>query len=259
VSLSIVRALGLVTLQDLGRRGQMHLAVPPGGALVPERLVAANRGAGNPDDALALEILGQVVVRTESPLVVATPEGARELPVGRDVPFASGERRCTYLAVRGGIRGSRGTLLCAELGAPLRAGDRVDLLSSVATTPREVVTMFDAPAGGDAIRVIAGPDLDAFGADALQRLVAAPYRILPTSDRVGTRLQGESLPRAASYRERSRPMVIGALEVPGDGQPIVLGPEHPTTGGYPIVAVIATAELGRFFAIRLGGTVRFVV
>ena len=95
--------------------------------------------------------------------------------------------------------------------------------------------------------------------DALEVLVAAPYRVLPSSDRVGTRLGGAALPRVAGYREVSRPMIVGALEVPRDGQPIVLGPEHPTTGGYPILAVIATAELGHFHAIRLGGMVRFAV
>lgn len=254
MTLTIVQALGLVTVQDLGRRGQMHAAVPPGGALVPELLVAANGAAGNPDDALALEILGKVVVRSDVDVVIATPHGATLLVAGKELTFMSGGRRCTYLAMRGGIRGSRGTLLCAELGSPLRTGDRVEL-SNAENVTRAIETFEER----DTIRVIAGPDLDAFGEDVLQRLVAAPYRVLPTSDRVGTRLHGEALPRAPGYRERSRPMVIGALEVPGDGQPIVLGPEHPTTGGYPIVAVIANAELGRFFAIRLGGNVRFVV
>jgi allophanate hydrolase subunit 2 len=82
---------------------------------------------------------------------------------------------------------------------------------------------------------------------------------LPASNRVGTRLAGPALPRRADYRERSRPMVRGALEVPRDGQPIVLGPEHPTSGGYPVIGVIASAELGRFHAIRLGGSVRFLI
>jgi allophanate hydrolase subunit 2 len=104
-----------------------------------------------------------------------------------------------------------------------------------------------------------GPDLDAFEAGALDQLTSAAYRVLPSSDRVGTRLAGPVLARRADYREVSRPMVRGALEVPRDGQPIVLGPEHPTTGGYPILAVIASAELGRFHAIRLGGAVRFAV
>jgi allophanate hydrolase subunit 2 len=105
---------------------------------------------------------------------------------------------------------------------------------------------------------VPGPDLHAFAPDALAALVSAPYRISPTSDRVGTRLAGPDLPRNMAP-ERSRPMVRGALEVPRDGQPIVLGPEHPTTGGYPILAVIAEDDLDRFFAIRLGGEVAFQV
>lgn len=108
------------------------------------------------------------------------------------------------------------------------------------------------------ISVVPGPDLTAFVPDAIDRLTAAPYRILPTSDRVGTRLEGTLIPHVP-HPEFSRPMVRGAIEVPRDGAPIVLGPEHPTTGGYPTAAVIAQADLGRFFAIRLGGTVRFRV
>jgi allophanate hydrolase subunit 2 len=105
--------------------------------------------------------------------------------------------------------------------------------------------------------VLAGPDLDAFDTSALSTLTSAPYRILPTSDRVGTRLAGPTLPRRPDHPERSRPMVRGALEVPRDGAPIVLGPEHPTTGGYPVLAVIRHADLDTFFSIRLGGDVRF--
>jgi allophanate hydrolase subunit 2 len=119
-----------------------------------------------------------------------------------------------------------------------------------------------APIGGSfatkPIRVVAGPDRHAFAPDALAALVSAPYRISPTSDRVGTRLVGPDLPRTAAP-ERTRPMVCGALEIPRDGQPIVLGPEHPTTGGYPILAVIVDDDLDRFFAIRIGGEVAFEV
>jgi allophanate hydrolase subunit 2 len=107
------------------------------------------------------------------------------------------------------------------------------------------------------IRVIPGPDLDAFTDAALASLTSAAYRVLPSSDRVGTRLTGPLLPRRPDHLEQSRPMVVGALEVPRDGAPIVLGPEHPTTGGYPLLAVISHADLDRFFSIRLGGEVRF--
>jgi allophanate hydrolase subunit 2 len=224
----------------------MHEAVPPGGALVRELLVAANRRVRNPDDAPAIEVLGQLVVRHE----------------GREQLVESASRRAAYFAVRGGIDvprvlDGRGTLLCAGLGKPLARGDVLRVGSAREVEQREVP--FDE---GEVVTVIPGPDFEAFAPDALAQLERTTFRISPTSDRVGTRLEdatGAVIARAAGYRERSRPMVIGALEVPRDGQPIVLGPEHPTTGGYPVIGVIANAELGRFFAIRLGGTVRFRV
>ncbi len=260
IGLVVVRATGLVTIQDLGRRGHMHEAVPPGGALVPELLIGANRTAHNPDDAPAIEVLGQLVVRATTELVIATDRTSeRRLTAGEQLTIASERRRCTYLAIRGGVAAprvldGRGTLLCAGLGAPLRAGDsiRIDRAAVVANPP----VSFDA---SDLIRVVAGPDSAAFAPRALELLTEAPYRVLPSSDRVGTRLHGSALPRDPGYRELSRPLVVGALEVPGDGQPIALGPEHPTTGGYPVIAVIAHADLGRFFAIPLGGEVRFTI
>jgi len=259
VSFVVVRAAGLCTVQDLGRRGHMHEAVPPGGALVPELLVNANRAAGNHAGAPAVEVLGQLVVRATVNLVVASSE-PRVLRAGEEMTVTSEPLRSAYLAIRGGIAAPRvldghGTLLCAGLGTPLRAGDALaagDALDEFAPAPEPF-----APA--EVVHVLPGPDLDAFEAGALDQLTSAAYRVLPSSDRVGTRLAGPVLARRADYREVSRPMVRGALEVPRDGQPIVLGPEHPTTGGYPILAVIASAELGRFHAIRLGGAVRFAV
>ena len=260
MSLSIVRALGLCTVQDLGRPGRMHEAVPPGGALVPDRLIAANRAVRNPDDAPALEILGQLTIRAERPLRVATDSLApRELPAGGELVVASEPRRVAYLAVRGGLAaplvlGGRGALLCAGLGGLVRTGQRFDTagLAEVAPPPPPGrAAAPDAP-----IRLVAGPDTASFQPTALDLLLASEYRILPSSDRVGTRLDGPALPRSDAP-EVSRPMVLGAIEVPRDGKPIVLGPEHPTTGGYPVIAVVARADLGRLFSIRLGGTVRF--
>jgi allophanate hydrolase subunit 2 len=259
MTLSVVRALGLVTVQDLGRPGRMHEAVPPGGALVADRLIAANRAVRNPDDAPALEILGQLTIRTERPLRVATDTLAqRELPAGGELVVASEPRRVAYLAVRGGLAaplvlGGRGALLCAGLGGLVRTGQRFDIAGLAEVTPPPPGA---AAAADAAIRLIAGPDLASFAATALDLLLSSEYRILPSSDRVGTRLDGPALPRTDAP-EVSRPMVIGAIEVPRDGKPIVLGPEHPTTGGYPVVAVVAHADLGRLFSIRLGGTVRF--
>ncbi|HEX4420850.1 MAG TPA: biotin-dependent carboxyltransferase family protein [Kofleriaceae bacterium] len=271
MSLTVVRALGLVTIQDLGRPGRMHEAVPPGGALVRDRLIAANRGVHNPDDAPAIEVIGRLVVRAGRPLEVATDTTApRTLAAGDELTVASEPHRVAYLAIRGGIAaplvlGGRGALLSAGLGGLIRAGQVLASarLAQVAP-PRGVpgpplpATMTTATAAADdaPIRVIAGPDPAAFAPGALDLLRASTYRILPTSDRVGTRLDGPALPRSEAP-EVSRPMVLGAIEVPRDGQPIVLGPEHPTTGGYPIIAVVASADLGRLFSIRPGGAVRF--
>jgi allophanate hydrolase subunit 2 len=265
MTLGITRALGLVTVQDLGRRGRMHEAVPPGGALVADRLIAANRAVRNPDDAPALEILGQLAIRTERPLRVATDSLApRELPAGGELVVTSEPRRVTYLAVRGGLAvplvlGGRGALLCAGLGGLVRTGQRFDTAGLTEVAPPAVAPS-SAGAGAAApdapIRLIAGPDHASFTPAALDLLLASEYRILPSSDRVGTRLDGPALPRSDAP-EVSRPMVLGAIEVPRDGKPIVLGPEHPTTGGYPVIAVVARADLGRLFSIRLGGTVRF--
>ena len=258
MTLAIERAFGLVTVQDLGRAGHMHEAVPPGGPLVRRALIAANRAARNPDGAPALEVLGQLAVRAETDVEVATDrDGARVLRAGETLAIASEPARVSYLAIRGGIDaplvlGGRGTLLVARLGRPLRAGDRV----ARADAPARVAAL-PPPLAAGPIRVLPGPDRDAFAPDALEVLAFAPYRIAPTSDRVGTRLVGAPIPRRADLRERTRPMVRGAIEVPPDGAPIVLGPEHPTTGGYPILAVVPGDELDRLFAIRLGGRTSF--
>jgi allophanate hydrolase subunit 2 len=271
MSFAVIRALGLCTVQDLGRPGRMHEAVPPGGALVAERLIAANRCARNPDGAPALEVLGQLAIRAEAPIRVATDTtAARALAAGEELVIASEPRRVAYLAVRGGIAaplvlGGRGALLCANLGGLVRAGQRFDTAGLAEVLPprarRPSTAAADtapqpAPPEGAPIRILDGPDPASFAPGALDVLLSSEYRILPSSNRVGTRLDGPPLPRSAAP-EVSRPMVLGALEVPRDGQPIVLGPEFPTTGGYPIVAVVARADLGRLFSIRLGGTVRF--
>jgi allophanate hydrolase subunit 2 len=234
--IEILRAVGLCTVQGLPQPGGLHLGIPPGGALVPELLIAANRAVRNPDDARAFEIQGQLTVRT--------PDGERTI--------ASGTQRCAYLAVRGGIA-ERAALTCAELGRILRAGDRVEMLD----LPPVIAPLLTPALHRTTIRVIPGPDPYGFAANALDALLAAPYRISPTSDRLGTRLEGALIERDPAYRPRSRPMTLGAIEVPPDGKPIVLGVEFPATGGYPLIAVVAADDIGAFHSIPLGGTVQF--
>jgi 5-oxoprolinase (ATP-hydrolysing) subunit C len=251
--MNVVKVLGLCTIQDRGRIGRMHEGLPHGGALVPSLLARANRAVANPDDTAGIEIFGKLVVRAEETLDISVDGSTRTMRAGEELVIESEPRRVAYLAIRGGVKapivlGSASTHLSAGLGTALRAGDVIEVGAVARSLDAHALPEVD----GDApIRVIAGPD-------AFIGALGETYRVLPTSDRIGTRLEGPRIARG-EVPERSRPMVRGAIEVPGEGMPIVLGPEHPTTGGYPVIGVIASADLDRFFAIRLGGTVRFAV
>jgi 5-oxoprolinase (ATP-hydrolysing) subunit C len=257
MSLVITRVAGLATIQDLGRPGRMHEGLPRGGALVPALLARANRAAGNPDDTAAIELFGQLTLRAEADITVGTDAGSRTLRAGEELALASEPSRVAYLAVRGGIAaplvlGSRSAHLSAGLGNPLRAGDPI--VAGDVPMAELAVRPFVVP---EMIRVVRGPDRQAFSRKVIEVLESGPYRILPESDRVGTRLTGPALERSAAI-DVSRPMVRGAIEVPTDGQPIVLGVEHPTTGGYPVVAVIVADDLDAFHSLRIGGSVTFI-
>lgn len=265
--LDVESAAGLVTVQDDGRPGLAHEGTPRAGALVPAWLHAANALAGNGEGEAAVEIVGRLVVRARERLRVATERGAAELAAGERLEVAPARgARVTYLAVQGGVavpvvRGSRATLLVAGLGGlggrVLRRGDALPAGEARAAGPAA------APADvahdlARAIGVVPGPDEDSFAADAIDVLLASTFVVAPESDRVGVRLAGPPLPRRVDGADETRPMVPGALEVPAAGRPIVLGPDGPTTGGYPIIAVVASADLGALLARAPGERVRFV-
>lgn len=258
MSLVVVRAVGLITVQDLGRPGHMHEGLAPGGALVPELLKVANARAQNRPGTAAIEVMGALTVRAVSTVRVATDAmPAREMRPGDELIVESGRHRVVYLAVRGGVDapevlGSRSAQPSAGLGTLLRAGHRLE--ASGGPTVVQAIGRFIE---GDVIRVVPGPDLDAFDPGAIELLTSGSWTVSASSDRVGTRLHGYPLPRNRRA-DVTRPLVRGAIEVPRDGQPIVLGPEHPTTGGYPVIAVVAHTDLGRFFARPAGDVVRFV-
>jgi 5-oxoprolinase (ATP-hydrolysing) subunit C len=256
--LIVERLRGFATIQDLGRRGHMHEAVPPGGALVPELFVGANRAVRNADGDPAVEVFGELVIRAAADVELASDSVLHQLSADETLAITSEPARVAYLAVRGGIAapvvlGGRGALPGARIGRVLRAGDRLEVAGTSACDPSGTARLIST----HPIHVLAGPDHEAFVPEALAALIAAPYTIATASDRIGTRLTGAAIPRRAGYRERSRPMVRGAIEVPLDGAPIVLGPDHPTTGGYPVLAIVTERDLGSLFAIRLGGSVQF--
>jgi allophanate hydrolase subunit 2 len=109
------------------------------------------------------------------------------------------------------------------------------------------------------VRVVAGPDLDRFAPGALETLTGSAYVISPRSDRVGVRLVGPRLARVGDDAGLSAPMLPGAIQLPAAGEPIVLGPDGPTTGGYPVLAVVAAAGLGAVMARPVGCVLRFAL
>jgi allophanate hydrolase subunit 2 len=223
MSFSVVRALGLCTVQDLGRPGRMHEAVPPGGALVAERLVAANRAAGNPDDAPALEILGQLAIRAERSIEIAT-DVAPARPLAAGGGSSSPASRSGRLPRRAAASRPRSCSAAAAPAPPTRG----PFAPASASPPTRRV----APAPerrrprGTPIRLIA---VRHRASSQLYRALSSEYRILPSSKRVGTR------PRARRCRAATpwfRADGARRDRGPARRQPIVLGPEHPTTG-YP--------------------------
>ena len=260
---------GLAFVEDGGRRSRLHQGMPPAGALVPSALARANRAVGNPDDAAGIERHGTLRLAATVAIDVATDDGARHRLAPGDVldlPWPA-TARAGYVAITGGldvpiVLGGRGTHLRAGLGGhhgrQLRRGDRIAIGTESRTgtdagTGAGTATASDAP-----ITIVPGPDLAHLAPGALDRLLAATVRLSHRSDRMGTRLDGATLPHAADAPPpSSAPLVLGAIEVPPDGVPIVLGPEHPTTGGYPVVAVIAAADLDAFHRRPLGRALRF--
>jgi biotin-dependent carboxylase-like uncharacterized protein len=242
----------LLTVQDRGRPGLAHLGVPPSGAADAKAYELGNRLVGNPPGAAALEAtLDGPVLRFDRPTTVALTGATtfdvrtvEALEVGRCV---GGVR--TYICVRGGIDvepvlGSRSTDLLTGLGpAPLRAGDVLELGPEPSEQPCPGTLPGHRLSDTPVLRVLRGPRDDWFTAAALETLCAEPWRVSSSSNRVGIRLEGPLLERTRHDELLSEGLVTGALQVPASGQPILLMQDHPTTGGYPVIAVVRSDDL----------------
>ena len=256
----------LATVQDHGRPGFAHLGVSPSGAADRRALDRGNLQVGNAPGAAALECtIAGPRLRFLVPAVVALTgaeergpfevEAGDELDVG---PYRRGVR--VYVCVHGGIDaapvlGSRSTDLLGGLGpAPLRPGDLLRIgADTAAPLDPEPYELPDRPL----LRVSPGPRADWFAAGALETLTASEWRVRPDSNRVGLRLDGPQLGRAREGELESEGVVAGALQVPPNGRPILLGPDHPTTGGYPVLAVVAADDLWLAGQLRPGDALRF--
>lgn len=276
--IEVLRAGALTTVQDLGRPGWAHLGVPRSGALDPDALRLANRLAGNPESAAGLEITMTgcdlrptrattvAVVGAEVDVWVGDRPGDTgrplSVPAGALLRIGPARRglRC-WLAVAGGIAadpvlGSRATDTLAGLGpAPLRDGDRLPL--GVPAGPPAPVDVTVPAAHPTELHLTArlGPRHDWFDTAALDLLYGSAYAVSPLSNRVGARLTGPPLPRAVAGELPSEGVVLGAVQVPADGQPLIFLADHPTTGGYPVIAVVD--DVTPLAQARPGTTVRF--
>ena len=268
---------GLVTVQDAGRPGLAHLGVPRAGWLDPPAARLANRLVGNDDGAATLEVtLGGLRLRSDVSRWAAVTGAACEVevdgrahdharavwvPAGavlRVGPAASGVR--SYVAVGGGVDvepvlGSRATDTLAWVGpARVEAGARLPV-----GEPHGPPAALDVPAPrrSGPLTIDPGPRADWFAPDVLERLCRTAYVVAAASDRVGLRLVGDPLVRVRTDELASEGMVLGAVQVPPDGRPVVLLADHPTTGGYPVVAVVRAADVARCAQARPGDVVSF--
>ncbi|KAB1659555.1 5-oxoprolinase/urea amidolyase family protein [Pseudoclavibacter chungangensis] len=283
---------GLQSLvEDAGRRGVSGMGVGASGTAVPRALGRANRLVGNRPGAAAVELAhGGFAVEAVATTVLALtgaerrgrvtgPSGTRAAPHETPFRLSTGERLeldaprrglRTVLAVRGGVLapatlGSRSRDTLAGLGPePLAAGDVIaagdDAVAAVGAPEPPVPTELPAAGEETTLRVVLGPRDDWFDARALATFTGESWEVTPRSDRVGVRLAGTPLTRAEGYRDRELPsegMVLGALQVPPDGQPVLFLADRPLTGGYPVIAVVHDDDLETAAQLVPGSRIRF--
>ena len=292
--LQVLEAGVLTSIQDAGRSDWTHVGVPVGGACDPWSLAVANLLVGNDAGAATVEMtLVGATFAVRTPITVGLAgadlggtvrESGRSLMPGRthrleagstiafpgdpDPAARAGARTGAraYVALPGGIDvplvlGSASTALGAGFGGldgrRLRAGDVLRAALDGDAVPGPEVAwpaLADDPlaaAVADPLRLLPGP------APGMEAIVAAGWQVATASDRVGLRLDGPPLPRAASGELLSHGVVRGAIQMPPGGAPIVLLADHQTTGGYPIAAVVITADHPRLGQLRPGASVRF--
>ena len=276
----------LTSVQDLGRVGYRQLGVPVSGALDRESLELANALVGNERAEAALEILygGPTikVVAETARVALAGGEGriailgGRSIPAWQSVTLESGEtfevmadRRasCCYLALAGGIAvprflGSAATYARAGIGGfegrPLKAGDLLPLAFSRAPEREDLFLPAPPSLGREkTIAVVLGPQDRHFTDEALALFLESEFRVSPQADRMGMRLDGPRLFHRGGWDIVSDAIPEGAIQVPGSGQPILLLADHQTTGGYPKIATVISADLPVVGRRRPGDALRF--
>lgn len=277
----------LTTVQDLGRYGYQQYGVSVSGAMDSFALRIGNTLVGNAEDEAGLEItlLGPELRVLEDTVVAATGGDLdptldkKSLPMwetvlvrkGATITFRGAKSGCrAYLSVSGGIdvpklMGGKSTYIKAQIGGlegrPLRTGDRLktalskrplDLVGRKA--PRDLIPTYTSECE---LRVVMGPQDDHFTEDGIKAFLTSEYVIMPQSDRMGYRLTGPKITHKAAADIISDGIPLGAVQVPGDGMPIIMLADRQTTGGYTKIATVITADIGKLAQAKPGDKIRF--
>ena len=277
------------TVQDLGRIGFQDVGVPRSGPLDRVSLRLANALVGNDPGTACFEMLIQgptlkvaadsvrvALVGCGAKLEIRSPH-ARRIAAGQSVTLirdevfrigALGDSVCAYLAIEGGpdiphVLGSAATYVRGSIGGfhgrRLQARDVLGLRRGAvdARAERALARPLDLRLD-DPIRVVLGPQADYFTDEAVRTFLASEYTVSPQADRMGYRLEGAALAHKAGYDIISDGIVTGAVQVPGSGQPIVLMVDNQTTGGYPKIATVVSADVPLVARRKPGRRIRFV-
>lgn len=282
-ALKVLHAGMQTTIQDLGRPGFGNAGVPHSGAADAISARLANRLAGNTDNAAVIEItitgarfevlanLAAAAAGASMPLTVNdNPLPLLEtffLRAGDLLAFGPAPRGArAYLAVAGGIDvpeilGSRSTQILPGFGGldgrALAAGDTVSVFGSPSPAPlRWRGAAEDLLPPRTIIRTLPGPQAESFSAETRSRLYGSTFRISSRSNRAGLRLEGETIAAAEPPEIPPEGTRVGAIQIPSGGEPIILMPEGPVTGGYPKIATVICADLGFLGQLKPGDAIR---
>ena len=286
--MTVIKPGWLTTVQDLGRYGYQQYGVPVSGAMDRRSFIVANRLVGNPDNDGGLEITinGPELLFEHDAIIAVTGADLSASVNGIGIPqwtsvriergsrLAFGARRTGtrgYLAIAGGIDvpivlGSRSTHTYSRTGGMQgRALGRGDVLICGKRPPRTRAAigrtlpekLRPVYSTATALRVLPGPQVSAFGEEPLTRLMSGSYQISTQSDRMGYRLEGPKLAQAEAREWISDGTAMCALQVPADEQPILLMADRQTTGGYPKIAVVISADLHLAAQLLPGESIQF--
>lgn len=264
-ALKVITAGPLTSVQDAGRFGHQRFGVTPAGPMDRLSYTVAHTLLGDaPTAMLEIGMGGMEVEAQEGPVHIAfagpafkatlngqsmTDPQSLLLEAGTRLTLAPQQAAFCYLAVADGFKtaehlGSRASHVRSGLGAPpVKAGDRLEIGTQPANPKCFVMPTNAWPAAPGRLALLPGPQADWFTEEAWQALTTLPYKLSARSDRMGYRLEGPDLIRAIEGDMVSDGIVTGAIQVPPNGAPILLMADRQTTGGYPKIAVMATADI----------------